>query len=264
MRFSIAWMSLIFFFSVQACAQFDDILIKPGVTQEIKTECVGNKSSLQLQNGSVEVVKDSGGAYALDMEKQDGDLSAYFGSVGKEEPCVIALQYAENSVNESYYLFVFDQKTDKFKRSAVRTIGNPEFVSEKILSSYNDGPVKHDDSVCYSRKKKDYYFCEKREQFSERLQKLEICDEVVCAEPEIVMENTMTLAKAHVVLEKSYFFDKKDLPKFSKRKAYLVKGDIVELQDYYSDGNVAYFKVIYSGSKKTIGWILEESIALDN
>ncbi|BBN65810.1 MULTISPECIES: hypothetical protein [Pseudomonas] len=260
MRLSIAWRALIIFFSVQACAQFDDVLIKSGVTQKIRAECVGNKNSLRFESGSIGVVKDSGEVYDLDMEKQEGDLSAYYGSVGKEEPCVIALQYAENSVNESYYLFVFDQKTDKFKKSVVRSIGSPDFVSEKILSSYNDGPIKHDDAVCYSRIKKDYYFCEKRTQFSERLQKLEICNETSCSEPKIVKENTMEQARARVVVGKSYFFNKSGSSSFVKRKAYLVKGDIVELQDYYSDGNASYFNVVYSGSKKTTGWVFEESV----
>ncbi|WP_116866620.1 hypothetical protein [Pseudomonas syringae] len=73
----------------------------------------------------------------------------------------------------------------------------------------------------------------------------------------------MEQARARVVVGKSYFFNKSGSTSFVKRMAYLVKGDIVELQDYYSDGNAPYFKVIYSGAKKTTGWILEESIALD-
>lgn len=264
MRLSAVWMALIVFFSAQACAQFENVIIKPGLTQKIRAECVGNKNSIRFQDGSVAVVKESGELYDLGMDKQDGDLSAYYGAAGKNGPCTIALKYAENDVNESYYLFLFDQNSDKFKRSVVRTIGNPEFLSEKILSSYNDGPTKHDDTVCYSSMKKDYYFCEKREQFSESLQRLEACNEAGCAEPKIVKENTVVSAKARVVAAVTYFFDKDEVSKFSKRKAYLVKGDIVELQDYYENGTDSYFKVVYSGGKKTTGWILAKSVALDD
>ncbi|WP_147466550.1 hypothetical protein [Pseudomonas cichorii] len=264
MKYFIVSAILLMAISSQACAGFERVTIKQQAVQKIGGECVGAKSTLQLEDGKVVVIKNSGETYSLNMDEQEGDLPAYFGFAQQSGPCVVALKYAKSSVSESFSLFVFDRATDKFKESGVKLVTNPEFNNDKILSAYSDGPTAHNDVLCYSGVKKDYYLCEKRGQFSEQLERREVCSETSCADPEIVREGTTVPVEATVSVAKANFFDKTIESVFTKRKAYLVQGDKVMLSDYQRNGDGLYYKVSYMGKVKTVGWMPDSTISVKN
>lgn len=264
MRFSIVYAVLLAISSSQAYADFDSLIIKQQTTREIGGDCVGNKSRIQLLDGRVSIINEVGKTYKLSLDYQDEDLPAYLGSAQKLGVCVAAFKYAENSVNESFALFIFDQSSNEFKPSRAGLVTNPEFLDGKILSNYKDGSTTHNDTFCYSAAKKDYYVCEKREQFSELFEKREVCAETSCMDPEIVREGTVAPVEATVSIAKVNFFDMSDGAVFTERKAYLVQGNKAILSDYHRNDNGLYYKVIYTGKVKTTGWIPEGAIQINN
>lgn len=255
MRASLAFLAGAAFFSTATYAEFRSVVIKPESEYALPAICVGSKSEIQLKGERISVVKASGEGYNLGLDEQLEDLSIFFGSYKSSDVCTLAIKYAENDVNESFSLFVFKEDTDQFKASAVRMISNPDFTDDIIRSSYNEGPVTHNDQLCFSRAIKDYYFCEKREQFAEKLEKRQRCDESFCSDSEIVNEGTSEQVIAVIAASKAYLSDKSDDSKFILRRAYLVKGDQVLLSDFFQGDDELYYKVIYAGKTKTVGWV---------
>ncbi|MBX8574466.1 hypothetical protein [Pseudomonas cichorii] len=263
-KISIACAVLLVAIYSQAHAGFKSITIQQQTSEEIGGECIGSKSKIQLLDGKVSITNEEGKTYKLSLDDQDEDLPAYLGSAQKAGVCVAAFKYAENSVNESFALFVFDQFSNEFKPSRAGLVSNPEFLDGKIFSNYKDGPTTHNDTFCYSTAKKDYYACEKREQFSELFEKREVCAETSCTAPEIVREGTVAPVEATVSTPKVNFFDMSDEAVLTERKAYLVQGNKVVLSDYRRNGDGLYYKVVYSGKVKTTGWIPENTIKINN
>ncbi|RON55447.1 hypothetical protein [Pseudomonas frederiksbergensis] len=161
---------------------FKNIVIKPESELALPTSCVGSNNKVRLKDDRVSIVKESGETYSLGLDEQSEELPIFFGSNVSSDVCVMAIKYAENDVNESFSLFVFNEGAGKYKASAVHMITNPEFVGDEISSNYNDGPVTHNDKLCFSRKAKDYYACEKREQFAEKLERKQECNELSCSD----------------------------------------------------------------------------------
>lgn len=112
-------------------------------------------------------------------------------------------------MNESCLLFVYDVGLGKFRPSKVKSVINPDFIRDGIASEYTDGPMGRREKVCYSNKIKDYYFCEKAEQFSDQLERRKICNELSCAEPEILKQGTSNIVEATISEDKVYLLDKK-------------------------------------------------------
>jgi hypothetical protein len=117
--------------------------------------------------------------------------------------------------------------------------------------------------VCFSRKLKDYYVCEKREQFTEKLERKQVCDELSCSDSEIVKESTSIPASAIIVSSKAYLFSKDESSKFIQRKAYLVKGDEVMLSDFYQGDDGLYYKITYAGKAKAVGWVSSDLLRIN-
>lgn len=243
------------FFSVGAHAEFKSVVIKPESEFVLSADCVGSGNKIKLKDERVSIIKETGESYSLGLDEQSEELPIFFGSNVNSDVCVLAIKYAENDVNESFSLFVFNEEVGKYKASAIHTITNPEFGADKIKSNYNDGPVTHNDKLCFSGKIKDYYVCEKREQFTEKLEKKQECNALSCLSSQIVKENTSEPIGAVVVPSKAYLFNKGDDSKFVQRKAYLVKGDEVTLSDFYQGDDGLHYKVVYAGKTKTEGWV---------
>lgn len=263
MKAFVAFFAGVAFFSTAAYAEFKSVVIKPESVIALPAGCIGSDNKIQLKGGRVSVVKDSGESYSLNLDEQSENLPVFVGSNGTSDACVLAIKYAENDVNESFSLFVFDEGLGKYKASAVNMVTNPEFAVDKIMSNYRDGPVTHNDRLCFSRKLKDYYVCEKREQFTEKLERKQVCDELSCSDSEIVKENTSIPASAVIVYSKAYLFNKDEGSNFIQRKAYLVKGDEVMLNDFYQGDDGLYYKITYAGKAKTVGWISSDFIRIN-
>ncbi|WP_024643728.1 hypothetical protein [Pseudomonas syringae] len=256
-------LAVITFFSANAHADFKTFRVKSNSELSLPSGCLGSNNSIQLKNERISIVKNSGETYSLGLDDQQNDLAVIFGSSDDSDICVLAIKYAENDVNESFTLFVYDEGSDKYKVSAVPSITNPDFLAGKISSQYNDGPVSHNDMLCFSRKVKDYYTCEKREQFSEKLERKQVCGEITCSEPQIVKENTSSMVTAVVVISKAYLFNKGDDSRFSQRKAYLVKKDVVMLSDFFQSEDGLYYRITYSGKNKTEGWVSAAALSVE-
>ncbi|MBX8488624.1 hypothetical protein K5D34_12255 [Pseudomonas cichorii] len=263
-KISIASAIFLAVISTHALADFESVMISQQAFREIGGECIGSKSKIQLLDGKVSITNEVGKTYKLSLDDQDQDLPAYLGSAQKAGVCVAAFKYAENSVNESFTLFVFDQTSGEFKPSRAGLVTNPEFLNGKILSNYKDGPTTHNDTLCYSAAKNDYYACEKREQFSELFERREVCADTSCTDPEIVREGTVAPVEAIVSIPKVHFFDMTDDAVFTERKAYLVQGNKVILSDYRRNAGGLYYKVAYVERVKTTGWIPENAIKINN
>jgi len=264
MKAFLAFFAGVTFFSTVAHAEFKTVVVKPESEVRGPAGCIGSNNRVQLKGERLSIIKGSGESYGLGLDDQSEDLPMFFGSNGDSGVCILAIKYAENDVNESFSLFVFDEEVDKYKASAVHMITNPEFADGEISSNYNDGPVTHNDKLCFSRKIKDYYVCEKREQFAERLEKKEECDELSCSNSQIVKENTSEPVVAVVVPSKAYLFNQSDDSKFIQRKAYLVQGDEVTLSDFFQSDDGLYYKVVYAGKTKTEGWISSTLLHVKN
>lgn len=255
MKAFLAFFAGVALFSTAAHAEFKSVIIKPESEFALPAICIGSNNRVQLKGDRVSIVKGSGETYSLGLDEQLEDLPIFFGSSGGSDVCVLAIKYAENDVNESFSIFVFNEKADQYKASSVHMITNPDFAADKIKSNYNDGPVTHNDQLCFSRKIKDYYVCEKREQFAEKLEKKQKCDESSCSDSEIVNEGTSEPVIAVIAASKAYLSNKGDGSKFVQRKAYLVEGDKVTLSDFFQSDDGLYYKIIYAGKTKTVGWV---------
>lgn len=251
------------FFSTAAEANFKTIFLEPDSEISLPLTCKGADSKIKLEGGRVSVISSLGNSYSLGLDEQLEKLPIMIGSNGDSSECVLAIKYAENDVNESYSLFVFDDVQGKYRSSVVPTITNPEFSAGKVLSNYRDGPVTHNDTLCFSTLSKDYYLCESREQFTEGLEKKQTCEESKCFDSVIVKENSSIPVGAVVVSPKVYLSNKNEDSTFSQRKAYLVVGDKVVLTDFYIGDEGMYYKVAYEGKSKTVGWLASESIRVN-
>jgi hypothetical protein len=241
-------------------ADFEQVMIPVNSERKIGEECLGADDQIKVEEGIIKVVPISNKNYSLDLDEQEDELSVYLGSVGYPKLCVMGIKYAENDVNESYSLFIYDSTLMKFRSSNVKIVNNPEFISGGILSEYRDGAVTHNDKICYSEKIKDYYFCERQEQFSDMLVRREICAESSCAEPEVIKKSGRKVVEAVVLEDKVNLLERSGASYFVKKKAYLVKGDKVSLIDYSRNDDGLYYKVNYVGKTKTQGWLSEKSI----
>jgi hypothetical protein len=176
---------------------------------------------------------------------------------------VIALKYSENDVNESFSLFVFDEASGRFKPSSVKMVTNPEFLNDKIISEYMDGPKSRKDTACYSINAKDFFFCEQREQFSEKLERVETCNEKSCAPPVLVRPGEAVPVRATVAIEKAHFYEKKSSESFDQKQSYLIKGDKVVLNDYHRGDEGLFYQVTFFGKKTVTAWLLASAILID-
>lgn len=263
MKIFVGLLASVAFFSTAAEANFKTILLEPDSEISLPLTCKGADSKIQLKDGQVGVIGSLGKAYSLNLDEQLEKLPIMVGSSGDSGECVLAVKYAENDVNESYSLFVFDSVNGKYKSSAVPIVTNPEFSAGKVLSNYRDGAVTHNDTLCFSSTNKDYYVCEKREQFTEGLERIQKCNESKCLDTAIVKENTSSPIGAVVVSPKVYLSDRNEDSTFSQRKAYLVVGDKVVLTDFFSGDEGMYYKVVYEGKSKTVGWLSSESVRVN-
>lgn len=263
MKISARFLFCIVCLSVAAQASFKTVMLEPESEISLPVTCQGSDSRVQLKDDQVTVISASGRSYSLNLDEQSEGLPIMIGSSGEAGKCVLAIKYAENDVNESFSLFVFDDQSGRYKKSAISTITNPEFSAGKISSNYRDGPVTHNDTLCFSVKRNDYYVCEAREQFAESIEKKQTCDESSCSESEIVRESGADPVSAVLVSEKTYLLNRNDDLTFSQRKAYLVRGDKVLLSDYYKSDGGMYYKITYEGKAKAIGWVPESSLKID-
>lgn len=245
-------------------AKFESVSIQDNTERAVGGQCAGSDSKIRLSNGRVDIVDSVGRIYPLGLSEEFDQLNTYLGASYRFGPCVIAIKYAENDVNESFYLIVFDDEQKQFKLSNMESVTNPDFIENGILSEYKDGPFTYNDKFCYSKKRKDYYVCEKGREFSESLERREKCSETSCADPEILRLKTGLPLEATVSIEKVNLLEKSGESSFSQKKAYLVLGDKVTLSDYYRDESGLYYKVVYRGKIKTTGWISEKSIVLND
>lgn len=242
-------------------AGFQRVTIKPQGQQKVAGPCVGDQSTLQLKNNVISIIGQNGDTYRLNADEQTEALAVYFGSDADSGLCVLAVKYAENDVNESFSLFVFDPRQNRFKPSAIKTITNPEFANNQIVSSYKDGPTNYSDTLCFTIDSNDYFPCEKREWFAEHLIKQQMCEaEDACALPDIISEATGQPVVAKVVGAKVYLLNKTDDSGFVQRKAYLVRDDNVTLDDYVRSDEGLFFQVTFVGKVKTVGWVPAKSL----
>ncbi|MGF6205424.1 hypothetical protein [Pseudomonas frederiksbergensis] len=250
------------FITMANAADFQRVTVQPQGEQKVVGPCIGDQSTLQLKNDVISVIAQNGESYSLNADEQTEALDAYFGSDADSGLCVMAIKYAENEVNESFSLFVFDPQQNRFKPSAVKTITNPEFTNNQIISYYKDGPTNYTDTLCFESK--DYFPCEKREWFAERLGKQQMCEgEDACAVPDIISEATGQPVNATIASAKVYLLNKNDEAVFTQRKAYLVRGDSVTLNDYVRSDEGLYFQVTFVGKVKTIGWVPAKSLNIE-
>lgn len=251
-------------FAATSCyADFQTVTIRQQSESSIGVPCVGNDSIIQLRNGKVGIRTSSGKRYSLNLDEQDEDLSAFVGSVTDSDVCVIALKYSENDVNESFSLFVFDEASGRFKPSSIKMVNNPEFLNDKIISEYMDGPKSRKDTACYSINAKDFFFCEQREQFSEKLERVEMCNEKSCAPPVLVRPGEAVPVKATVAIEKAHFYEKKTSESFDQKQSYLIKGDKVVLNDYHRGDEGLFYQVTFFGKKTVTAWLTASAILID-
>ena len=247
----MSWTLLLF--SSLALAEFKSSVVESGGDVSLPSGCVGSGQRLQLKNGIVEMVKSSGEVYRMGLDKQLGSQQVYIGLEGEQALCVLGFKYAENNVNETYAVFVFDPQADRFSASRIGFVTNPDFSSGLIKSNYKDGPVTYNDDLCFSKQKKDYYLCGRREQFTKNLEKVQRCGELQCASSSIVKEGTTASVSAVVISSKASLFKKEGASHFEKRNGYLVLGDEVVLTDFGQGESGLYYQVDFRG--KSIGWI---------
>jgi hypothetical protein len=250
-RVIVSWALLMF--SALVFADFKMFVVNTGEDAILPSDCAGSNQRIQLKNGIVEMVKTSGEVYRVGLDKQLGSLPVYIGSEGKPPLCVLGFKYAENDVNETYAVFVFDPKADEYNASNIGFVTNPDFSSGLIKSNYKDGAVTYNDDLCFSKQNKDYYLCGRREQFTENLEKVQRCGELQCASSSIVKEGTTASVSAVVISSKASLFKKEGASHFEKRNGYLVLGDEVVLTDFGQGESGLYYQVDFRG--KSIGWI---------
>jgi hypothetical protein len=247
------------FITMANAADFQRVTVEPQGEQKVVGPCIGDQSTLQLKNDVISIVAQNGESYSLNAGEQTEAFAAYFGADADSGLCVMAIKYAENDVNESFSLFVFDPQQNRFKPSAIKSITNPEFTNDQIVSSYKDGPTNYSDTLYFDSK--DYFPCEKREWFAEHLGKQQMCEgEDACALPDIIREATGQPVDATIVGAKVYLLNKTDESAFTQRKAYLVHGDSVTLDDYVRNDEGLYFQVTFVGKVKTVGWVSAKSL----
>lgn len=251
LRLIMLWTLLLF--SSLALAEFKRSIVESGGDVSLPSGCVGSDQRIQLKNGIVEMLKSSGEVYRVLLDKQLGSLPIYIGSEGNPALCVLAFKYAENDVNETYTVFVFAPKADRYSASRIGFVTNPDFSSGLIKSNYKDGPVTYNDNLCFSKQNKDYYLCGRREQFTENLEKAQKCGELQCAPSSIVKEGTNVSVSAVVISSKASLFKEEGASHFERRNGYLVLGDEVVLTDFGQGESGLYYQVDFRG--RSIGWI---------
>ncbi|WP_143505297.1 hypothetical protein [Pseudomonas sp. ICMP 460] len=245
-------------------AHFEQVTIPPQTERNVTGDCIGGDDSVQVRGGVVSIINSMNETYLLNFDKQSGELLGYFGAAGNPKVCVLTLKYGESDVNESYSLFVYDVGLGKFKTSRVKTVTNPDFINGGIFSDYTDGPFRRREKLCYSDKIKDYYKCENSEEFSEQLERRQMCTESSCSEPQILKQSTSNVVEATVSEDKVYFLEKNIDGGFDQKQAYLLKGDKIVLNDYYESGEGLYYQVTYIGKVITKGWVRDSSIVVGN
>lgn len=260
LRLIMAWTLLLF--SSFALAEFKRFVVESGGDVSIPSGCVGSDQRIQLKNGIVEMVKSSGEVYRMGLDKQLGSLPVYIGSEGEPALCVLGFKYAENNVNETYAVYVFDQQSDRYSASRIGFVTNPDLSSGLIKNNYKDGPVTYNDDLCFSKQNKDYYLCGRREQFTENLEKVQRCGELQCASSSIVKEGTNVSVSAVVISSKASLFKKEGASHFERRHGYLVLGDEVVLTDFGQRESGLYYQVNFRG--RSIGWIFSGDLRVKN
>jgi hypothetical protein len=259
-RVIVSWTLLLF--SALVFADFKMFVVDTEEDAVLPRDCVGSNQRIQLKAGIVEMVESSGEVYRVGLDKQLGSLPIYIGSEGNPALCVLAFKYAENDVNETYAVFVFDPKAERYSASRIGFVTNPDFSSGLIKSNYKDGPVTYNDNLCFSKKNKDYYLCGRREQFTENLEKAQKCGELQCASSSIVKEGTNVSVSAVVISSKASLFKKEGASHFQRRNGYLVLGDEVVLTDFGQGESGLYYQVDFRG--RSIGWIFSGDLRVND
>nr|WP_298138687.1 hypothetical protein [uncultured Pseudomonas sp.] len=250
-------------FSPISHAEFAYIEINEKVSVPISKQCPGNTGILKLSEGGITIASDVGSAYRLLLDWLPENTELIMGHSSISSSCTLAVAYAKNDVNESYSLFVYSQESRRFIPSQISTITNPDFSGGRILSNYRDASLVHNDTLCFSERLGDYFVCERREQFHNSLEKLEICDDRLCSTPYIVKAGSQDHAIGIITEKKTFFYDRVGEEEFSQRKGYLIKGDKAYLSDYVQTRDGLYYNVTFLGKKTVTGWIRSKAIDID-
>ncbi|MCJ8170431.1 hypothetical protein [Atopomonas sediminilitoris] len=195
----------------------------------------------------------------LDDIPEGGELIV--GDITGVGGCDFAVPYGKSDVNESYTLFLNDPLKGELVESKVGLIVNPDFGQRKIISSYRDMARWHEDTLCYSASRNDYFLCKKKVDIDDFLARENVCGERSCGSPKIIYKSSLLQAFAVVSVAKARLNNRVSDGFFEERKGYLVGGDKVLLLDFFQAPKGLYYKVEYSGGvSKVEGWILSSQL----
>jgi len=245
-------------------AGFEYIAITANTNISISKQCPGNTETLSLHKGAITITPKTGPGYRLPLDELSEKTELILGRSSLSSNCTLAVEYAKNDVNESYSLLIYSKESKKFILSQISTITNPDFPEGRILSSYRDSALLHNDTLCFSERLKDYFVCERREQFHSNLEKLEACDDRLCSTTDIVKAGSQNRATGIITAKKTFFYNKIGEDELLQRKGYLIKGDKVHLHDYLQTRDSLYYNVTFFGKTTVAGWIRSDAINIED
>ncbi|WP_394235660.1 hypothetical protein [Pseudomonas anguilliseptica] len=255
---------LFFLYPAISLAGFEYITITANSKTSISKQCPGNTETLSLHKGKITITPKIGPDYKLPLDEFPEKAELILGRSSISSNCTLAVEYAKNDVNESYSLLIYSKESKKFIPSQISTITNPDFPEGRILSSYRDSALLHNDTLCFSERLNDYFLCERREQFHSNLEKIETCDEQLCSAPDIVKSGSQNRVSGIITSKKTFFYNKAGEEELLKRKGYLIKGDKIHLHDYLQTRDNLYYNVSFSGKKTVAGWINSNDISIED
>jgi hypothetical protein len=197
------------------------------------------------------------------IDELPGSAELIIGDMTGDDFCDLAIPYGKSDVNESYKIFLYDRAHSTLVESKAGIITNPEFKTQKIVSSYRDAARWHKETLCISEILHDFYICEKRTNIDSHIESLTICNEQQCTTPMIVHKLSSTQASAIVSVDKARLYEKLDDRSLKARKGYLINGDKVDLVDFFQSHDDFFYAISYvKGKSTTTGWIRATQLTL--
>lgn len=225
-----------------------------------------NGSDIKGCKFSVKITKDSSGVVHTDASNKtnlllkeedmsDFDLIQFF-DINKDGYCELMIGTGKGDVNENYALFVSRDNGNKFLRSQLPSVANPEISGDQLELKYRDGAATISEKIKYSAAKSDFYIYREEVSIDGRFNKvLYLNEQGKNVKAEILTEDGQP-AFAAVTADKSNFGDLTENYEFKPRKSYLIKGDKVLITDYLENEGGGWFKVSYKGAKsEVVGWM---------
>lgn len=226
--------------------------ICPGLTISIGTASAG----LAISTGKANVF----------IPPLDGQLPSeiFIGDFWSNDRCFVAVESNSGFVNASYDLYRLDQVADSGE-APLQVLVNPEFGSDRIISTYRDGARWHEESLCFSGEADRSYICERRINVDEEIQRYRSCDHLgICSNSILVKKGGEEGINATIQVQRAHSYRMPEEGRLEVSRSYLIKGDKVALLDFVEYDGRLFYKFSYGkGSAMTIGWVLSEVVAID-